>query len=646
MTAQFAGWTVRVSLCKPSGEIVRGKVKEVDEGSQLILSNEENSQPFEDPAILSYSRKDAPKQQSSGHESQAKFSISAAALPQMASSPAVNGTPPAANAKQFPDVDPAATLSEPFSQTTLETSSNRNRRWQSPHGHISSTKPRRDYNRKGIKAPEHRGREGEDTEATSPMDDSASCHRRPPPQKLTKRSRRGGKAREGRNLDNQSGWATGDATDIQEMGDFDFEGNLSKFDKRKLFEQMRQDDTTADEERLHTFNRLPRLGTAGGKNLHHSEMVLDSPKQKAVEHSSADENFNGKDRRGSDRSIRKPLARKQHSKPSVDAHMAASGSLPDIGEVTPLSRTSTIDRTISRRESTRTLQPKPSFRLAETKRPCPCLGPLQMLELEQLSISSFGLTEDILTENAAIAIASNALSILQLKHTPPESDDTLDTDKRKTTPVVVILAGNNLTGSRAIASARHLRNHQTRVVLVVLGLGIEDDLLAPVKRQLDIFRKCDGRPISYDRLQRTLSVLKAPVGLIVDAMLGMHLTYDDLQGQTQTEFAQLALWANYYETFCISIDVPSGVDATTGAVTLDEENAYAAIMSEHVLCLGAPKLGLLTEAFREAYSKAEMKVCVADIGIPAAAWKRFRKRAPLGVEFGGHWTVKVEVCED
>ena len=77
----------------------------------------------------------------------------------------------------------------------------------------------------------------------------------------------------------QNGWATEEATDIAEMGDFDFEANLSKFDKRGVFEQMRYDDTTADEARLVSFNRRPaRPGTASGKNLHHSENVLDSPK--------------------------------------------------------------------------------------------------------------------------------------------------------------------------------------------------------------------------------------------------------------------------------------------------------------------------------------------------------------------------------
>jgi len=34
--------------------------------------------------------------------------------------------------------------------------------------------------------------------------------------------------------------------DIQELPDFDFAENLSKFDKRSVFDQIRNEDTTAD----------------------------------------------------------------------------------------------------------------------------------------------------------------------------------------------------------------------------------------------------------------------------------------------------------------------------------------------------------------------------------------------------------------
>lgn len=75
----------------------------------------------------------------------------------------------------------------------------------------------------------------------------------------------------------ENGWATEDATDVQDMGDFDFEGSLAKFDKHTVFNQFKAEDSVADEDRLVAHNRLPKAkpGTAGGKNLHYTENVLD-----------------------------------------------------------------------------------------------------------------------------------------------------------------------------------------------------------------------------------------------------------------------------------------------------------------------------------------------------------------------------------
>jgi enhancer of mRNA-decapping protein 3 len=83
--------------------------------------------------------------------------------------------------------------------------------------------------------------------------------------------------RNGRPIEN--GWATEDATDVQDMGDFDFAGSLAKFDKKTVFTQIQAEDGTADEDRLVAHNRLPKAkpGTAGGRNLHYTENVLDLP---------------------------------------------------------------------------------------------------------------------------------------------------------------------------------------------------------------------------------------------------------------------------------------------------------------------------------------------------------------------------------
>jgi len=77
----------------------------------------------------------------------------------------------------------------------------------------------------------------------------------------------------------ENGWQTEDATDVQDMGDFDFAGSLAKFDKSTIFKEMQAEDGILDEDRLVAHNRLPKAkpGTAGGKNLHYTENVLDTP---------------------------------------------------------------------------------------------------------------------------------------------------------------------------------------------------------------------------------------------------------------------------------------------------------------------------------------------------------------------------------
>jgi enhancer of mRNA-decapping protein 3 len=89
---------------------------------------------------------------------------------------------------------------------------------------------------------------------------------------LKKNRRRNGKMEE-------NGWATEDATDVQDMGEFNFEDNNRKFDKRTVFNEIQAEDSIADEDRLVAHNRLPKPkpGTAGGKNLHYTENVLDVP---------------------------------------------------------------------------------------------------------------------------------------------------------------------------------------------------------------------------------------------------------------------------------------------------------------------------------------------------------------------------------
>ena len=449
-----------------------------------------------------------------------------------------------------------------------------------------------------------------------------------------------GRRRRYREEKDQNCWATGEVADIQDMGDFDFEENLSKFDKRKVFDQIRQDDTTADEDRLVSFNRLPapKPGTTGGKNLHYTENVLDSHLQKGVEHSS-DSELEISETRMLRTSTKRGPSRKGSALVADNHHGSGSTFVADsVGMARQISAHSRAASPRIKTDSSTTYPkssanaPLPSFRLTSTNRSCPCISPLQMLELEQLATSDLGLTEDMMTENAARSIAETAYNL--------STTEDEEHPGRWSTPLVVILAGNHKTGSRAIAAARHLRNHGARVILCILGLEREDDLLDSVWRQLKIFRNCGGQAIKQHGLMRILRKLQVPTDLIVDALLGMHVAFDDLRTDDQASYFQLIFWANGSDAATLSLDVPSGIDASTGMLTTHDSQPLH-LHAAHILSLGAPKTGLLT-ALERVEGVDSLGLYVADIGISPTAWKKFGTRRRYGVDFGGEWVVAVQ----
>ncbi|KAL9577150.1 MAG: hypothetical protein Q9212_006555, partial [Teloschistes hypoglaucus] len=518
-------------------------------------------------------------------------------------------------------VEASATLTEPFTELTLkdvlsndevldqdealpDKSAARRRRKRRPTKPNDMQQPI-DQPSKSLQTPQQASGWGEPpflheaptTKKLHPH--NASNHRAEP--KL-QRARRG---RQRYQPEEHNGWATEEITDIQEMGDFDFQGNLSKFDKRGVFEQLRQDDTTADEARLISLNRLPaRPGTHGGKHLHYTENVLDSPKQNShVSWNNKDEESEVSEindlssgristrRAVSQSSLHKPTSRKNSAMTPRD--QTSSSSLQHRYSSQDHHLPSPRNRGPS--SSTRTVKPEPSlpanpsFQMAASGEPCPCVTPLQMLELEQLATTKMGLSDDMMVENAAQCIAQLCCKIAI----------TTGGDNR-----VLVLAGNTKTGARAIAAARQLRNHGVRVFLLVLGLEREeDDLLEIVKRQLHIYRNAGGKILSTEKLTTSTnttgkdgepsSAANRMTDLVVDALLGMHLAFEDLRTADRNAYFEIATWVNrHHSSATLAIDVPSGLDAATGATPKENPNLLIQ-PTAGVLALGAPKAGLL-----------------------------------------------------
>lgn len=439
------------------------------------------------------------------------------------------------------------------------------------------------------------------------------------------------KARKGRNSA-KNGWDTEDATDVQGMGDFDFESNLLAFNKEKLFKQIQEDDQTADEDRLVSVNRLPKPGTAGGKNLHHTENVLDMPKTKTRKDkfNSSDESEYEEERRevvsmesGSGRNSRR-----------ADSRMRKA----------PVDLRASVGSTSLRADSI----PSPTngfagaFYLDNGNNHVECVSALQMLNVENIVSTELGLTEEMMNENAGRGIAEVALAALTQNPyalTPPRKGPGAER-----VPLTVVFAGNNKSGARGIAAARQMRNHGANAIVVVLGLEREAELLEGVRTQLKVFKSFGGKVLSKTEFFEHLKHITAPFQLVIDGLLGPTVSFEELRLSDQAGAYELIEWANRCKCDVVAIDLPTGLDPATGKASIvDGKKLY--LNANYVVSMGAPKKGLLGamqggEGVEGGICpKGPWELALADIGLSKAAWRKGGTRMRRGVDFEENWVM-------
>nr|CDP32150.1 Putative protein of unknown function [Podospora anserina S mat+] len=558
----------------------------------------------------------------------------------------------------------------------------------------------------------------------------------------------------GRATADNNGWASEDVTDVQEMGDFDFETGLAKFDKQNLFEQMRKEDVVDEADRLVSHNRIPKPkpGTAGGKNLHYSENVLDHhqktftptilkpsrekliPKEPSNDfwNSEADDGaMNGSEklsdratvmgsRQGSRRgegkmaSSRRSQSRKASAVPGQPGggpsrvnsgvshyhHRTSSlkGSRPSsrlssrtaVGGGSGMSviadkrkqQLSATAATNAHHAPHQGLYVLPSNRRIET------ISALQMLNLENIAHNEIGLTEEMMTENAGRGLAEVVVgTVLADPAIKVRQGSIVDAATGVLPPpTVVVLAGNNKSGSRAVAAARHLRNKGINVLVCVVGLERgERDLLEEVRQQVRLYKNLGGRVfakgeffehirkisipmLTIDTPRTSLGSLAnpAPVMLIVDALLGLAISFEELRNGDQATVYELVEWANRNEAFVLAVDVPTGVDPSSGMVSVVDGNRLY-VKPRYVVSMGAPKKGLLEAMVTADINEGEDDIAVAsavpdlgeaslalddvvsewrlflvDMGLGPAVWKKAGTKMRKGVDFGERWVLEMK----
>jgi len=178
---------------------------------------------------------------------------------------------------------------------------------------------------------------------------------------------------------------------------------------------------------------------------------------------------------------------------------------------------------------------------------------------------------------------------------------------------IVVLAGNGGNGGGGICAARHLAN---RGAQVRLGLVSPNRLGAAAEWQRHIFQATPGREVDIHLLTSS----NEPVDIILDALIGYSL-----RGAPRGNALRLIQWANRANSPILALDIPSGMNATTG------ETAGEYIKARWTMTLALPKTGLLPDLTGD--------LILADIGIPPGAFAWETLELPYTPPFGDRFLI-------
>ena len=211
----------------------------------------------------------------------------------------------------------------------------------------------------------------------------------------------------------------------------------------------------------------------------------------------------------------------------------------------------------------------------------------EMREMDKQAIGTFGIPELVLMENAG-------------KETCKALDELLQGLQDRN---ICVLAGTGNNGGDAFAAARHMANRGARVRLFLCGDPAHLTVSAAANRDIDLKMGLELYALETERDWEKLQLVLRFADGVVDGLLGTGF-----HGDLREAMVRLIGIVNETGKPVVSIDIPSGVAADTGAVGTDAIQASATITlglpkPGHFLCPGAAVVG---------------KLLVDDIGIPAA----------------------------
>lgn len=212
--------------------------------------------------------------------------------------------------------------------------------------------------------------------------------------------------------------------------------------------------------------------------------------------------------------------------------------------------------------------------------PIPRVSTEQMIEVDRLMVEQYGIDLIQMMENAGRNLAHLA------------RERFLEGDPRGQN--IIVLAGTGGNGGGALVAARRLHNYGAEVRVYVTR---PDAAFSAVPgHQLAILRRM-GVPVAPAEAVES----GGPADLVLDGIIGYSL-----KGNPRSSAATLIQWANLQPAPILALDIPSGLDGSTG------DAHEPTIRATATMTLALPKTGL----FAAGAAPLIGELYLADISVP------------------------------
>ncbi len=209
----------------------------------------------------------------------------------------------------------------------------------------------------------------------------------------------------------------------------------------------------------------------------------------------------------------------------------------------------------------------------------------EMRSVDQMTIDTTGISGIVLMENAAVSCVAEIEKRFDIKNTS-----------------FAVFCGKGNNGGDGFAIARHLFNKGASVyVYLTSGSDFSGDALTNYK----IIRTLGVTVIEVEDEQYLKNFVKS-ADCVIDAILGTGISGSP-EGIVKASISAICEHAEYV----VAVDIPSGVDATTGEIRA------TAVKADLTVTFGAYKRGMFLYP-----GKAQVgEVVLKDISIPELIWE-------------------------